>query len=214
MGMIQNPTKSFTVNKSVNEVKQIINRITEFTKCKLKSSDNIINEYEFDFSTLMVGNIVTMSLNEVSENKTEINLEARRVMGAYDQAIEVTTANLDLKSITKAISTLIDNPKASSPSQIRATQKLENEKKREQKKQERIQKLANMSQTKRFFSKMLVSFLILTFVVGVGFLLYKAAPWTALSWADVAVTVIPLTFFNLFISLFLYGTVFSLVFLL
>lgn len=114
--MITNPVKTFTVDKSIMDIKQFISRIPEFThKCKLKSTDDIINEYEFDFSTLMIGNIITLSLNSITETKTEIKLEARRVMGAYDQAAEVTSANLDLKSMTKAISTLVYNPNAEKP---------------------------------------------------------------------------------------------------
>jgi len=113
--MIQNPTKTIKIDKSINDIKSIIKRIPEFSKSKLTNEDGILNEYEFDFSTLMVGNIITLSLNEINDNKTEIKLEARRVMGAYDQEIEVTTANLDLKSISVAISTLIKNPNADVP---------------------------------------------------------------------------------------------------
>lgn len=85
MTMVQNPTKSYTVDATVEQIKKIIARVPEFAKGgELISSEDFISEYEFEFSTLMVGNIITVSLNSIDEEKTEIKLDARRVMGAYN----------------------------------------------------------------------------------------------------------------------------------
>ena len=85
MKVVQNPTKSYSVDATVEQIKKIIARVPEFAKGgKLISSDDFISEYEFEFSTLMVGNIITVSLNSIDEEKTEIKLDARRVMGAYN----------------------------------------------------------------------------------------------------------------------------------
>ena len=116
MAIIQNPEKSFTVDASVEQIKKIINRVPEFAKGgKLISSDDFICQYEFEFSTLKVGNVITVSLNSVDDNKTEIKLEARRILGAFNNQREVMEADLDFKNITKALSKLIQNPDVAKP---------------------------------------------------------------------------------------------------
>ena len=112
MKMIPNPTKKFTLNSPIETVTKIMTRIPEFSRCKIASSDAILNEYEFDFSIGMVGNIITLALSDAGEGKTEVNLEVRRYFGAFDSELEVTSATLDIKDISKALSTLIENPDA------------------------------------------------------------------------------------------------------
>lgn len=118
--MITNPVKVFTVERSIESIKQFIPRITEFSGGKLTLFDDIINDYEFDLSRFMIGDIITMSLASKSETQTEIKLEARRVMGAYDKPLEVSSANANLKNIASAISTLIKDPDAKTSGQIEA----------------------------------------------------------------------------------------------
>tara|TARA_R110002074_G_C12239557_1_gene639088 strand:- start:57 stop:590 length:534 start_codon:yes stop_codon:yes gene_type:complete len=124
MALVSNPRKDITVDFTIEEVDKAVSRVHEFTKGKLTSHDSILKEYVISYLFLGMGNIITVSLESVSENKTTVKLEASRLIGAYDKALEVSNALGDIKKVLKSMSQLLSDPSKESP-KTREQKKLE-----------------------------------------------------------------------------------------
>jgi len=112
--MIQNPTKEITLPFNIDEVKQALKKISNFMSgSKMTDSDDILNQYQYQFSEfLSLGATLTVNLTELEVNKTKINLESSRVVGAYDYAHEVNNAKQQMDKFLKTLSNLLQNPNA------------------------------------------------------------------------------------------------------
>lgn len=123
--MIQNPKKEITVLFNIEQVKEVLKKISSFISgCKVVDLDDVLNQYEYKFSEfLSLGSVFTVNLTEISETKTMITMESRRVVGAYDKAHEVTNANEQINMFLKTLSRLLQNPNAEVAEVKKITQK-------------------------------------------------------------------------------------------
>ena len=110
--MIQNPIKKMTVDFSVNQIEKAVVRVSEFIHvAKLETTNPIMKQHTIIFSeSFSLGTRLVINLNEVSENKTEITIEAQRVVGAFDKSVEITNANTHIQSFINILSSLLQNP--------------------------------------------------------------------------------------------------------
>lgn len=109
--MIANPTKEIIIQFSIDDVKSCLKKIANYMSgCKMTDSDDILNQYQYQFSEfLSLGAVMTVNLTEV-DGKTKINLESSRVTGAYDQSYEVNNAKQQMDKFLKSLSHLLQNP--------------------------------------------------------------------------------------------------------
>jgi hypothetical protein len=107
---IANPTKSLSLNFPVDVVrdvvKNLVNHLSEkdyngYTK---ETDDDIISRYKFAKSEfLSLGSYINIMIDG-DENKTTVNIEMSRKMGAYDNWVEVSNANRQMTEVLEAIS--------------------------------------------------------------------------------------------------------------
>ncbi len=115
MSMIANPKKNIVVDKSMSEIKTAIDKIPDYFQKKytLAKKNELLNLFTFEaLEFLSLGVFVDINLNFVSETKTDIIIEVRRKVGAFDQSHEVSKANKHIESMFNGISELIINPNA------------------------------------------------------------------------------------------------------
>jgi hypothetical protein len=71
----------------------------------------MFNQYTFEASEfLSLGVFIDINLTEVGPNKTEISIEVRRKLGAFDNWVEVQNANEHIQNIITAISKALTSP--------------------------------------------------------------------------------------------------------
>jgi TM2 domain-containing membrane protein YozV len=103
--MISNPKKELTVNYNILKIKKVLQYIS-FT---LYEENPSINYYTFTANEfLSLGVYIDITLNEKSDNKTEITIEVRRKLGSFDQSYEISKANTYINKILKELSTLLE----------------------------------------------------------------------------------------------------------
>jgi len=108
IGSIPNPKKTFNVDFPLNhvyETLQFIPLIDKDKKYKFNSKDDILKSLVFEaLEFLSLGVYIDIQLTEVSENKTQIDLEIRRKVGSFDKSHEVTAANNHISKFSSLIS--------------------------------------------------------------------------------------------------------------
>jgi hypothetical protein len=107
---IPNPTKKITIDFSIVEIKKSISRIPKYTseKYKITSTNDIFNSFTLEaLEFLSLGVFIDINLTEISEKRTEVNIEIRRKVGAFDQAHEIRKANDHISTIIDHLSKLI-----------------------------------------------------------------------------------------------------------
>lgn len=111
LGAIPNPKKNVTIDFPIKKLKDTILFIplTKDKKYKFTSKNDILNLYTFEATEfLSLGVYIDISLSEVSENRTSIEIEVRRKVGAFDQAHEVSNANQHITKILELISLCVN----------------------------------------------------------------------------------------------------------
>jgi hypothetical protein len=111
LGAIPNPKKNITIDFPIKKLKDTILFIplTKDKKYKFTSKNDILNVYTFEATEfLSLGVYIDISLSEVSENRTSIEIEVRRKVGAFDQAHEVSNANQHITKILELISLCVN----------------------------------------------------------------------------------------------------------
>jgi hypothetical protein len=108
---IPNPTKTITVDFSIDQVKTSVRNIGKIAKSfHLREENEIINLYKFSRDEfLSMGSYVSIDINSISENKTEINVEVTRKLGAFDSWVEVQYANEHIEETFKSIAHILKN---------------------------------------------------------------------------------------------------------
>lgn len=106
--LVQNPIKTVNVNFPIDKVKQALEFVDKSSpNFTLKASNNILNSYKFGnrdgFSMIGEGNVVDVNLDTVEENKTSIQIEGSRLIGA----INSTTENMSVKDGMDELLTLV-----------------------------------------------------------------------------------------------------------
>jgi len=105
-GAIANPKKTIAVDFSLEKVKVGIERINKISnnKYKVTKSNPTFNQTTLEATEfLSLGVFIDVNLSAVNESKTEITIEIRRKVGAFDQAHEVTKANQHIESLFETI---------------------------------------------------------------------------------------------------------------
>jgi hypothetical protein len=112
IGAIANPTKKVTIDFPMSQVKDCVLTIPKvFTKYRIQSQNPMFNQYTFEASEfLSLGVFIDINLTEVGPNKTEISIEVRRKLGAFDNWVEVQNANEHIQNIITAISKALTSP--------------------------------------------------------------------------------------------------------
>ena len=105
---IPNPKKTLTVPVNISKVADSIQAIPSLEKTyKLTKGNEAFNIYTLEAAEfLSLGIFADFSLNEVAEGKTEITLELRRKLGAFDEWHEVNRANKHLDKLFDTLANL------------------------------------------------------------------------------------------------------------
>lgn len=109
IGAIPNPKKSLVIDFSMEKIKSTIEFIPLLnSKYKFSSKNEILNSYIFEaLEFLSLGIFADISLSKIDDKRTEITIEIRRKIGAFDQAHEVSKANDHIAAIFELISKCI-----------------------------------------------------------------------------------------------------------
>ena len=112
IGAISNPTKKVVIDFSIDQVKTGIKKISQvYKKYKLEKENPMFNQYTFEASEfLSLGVYIDFNLTQISETRTEINIEVRRKLGAFDTWVEVQNANEHLQKLIDGLSTVLTTP--------------------------------------------------------------------------------------------------------
>lgn len=111
-GMIPNPKKSVVVDFTLDEIKSVLIKLPKYfgNKYTLDAQNDLMSQYTFGaLEFLSLGVSIDINLNYVTENKTNIEVEVRRKIGAFDKSFEVQKANQHIQNIFNGISTLLTN---------------------------------------------------------------------------------------------------------
>ena len=95
MSMIPNPKKNVTIDFTMNEIKSALAKIPQYfgNKYTLEKKNDLLNQFTFGaLEFLSMGVFIDINLNYVTESKTDIIVEIRRKIGAFDQWVEVQKA--------------------------------------------------------------------------------------------------------------------------
>lgn len=106
---VPNPKKSITIDFPINIVKKGILRIPKIeNKYRLNNLNDAFNQITLDsFEVLSAGVYIDFGLVNLTENKTEINIEVRRKIGTFDQAFEVKRANDHIQKLINLLESVI-----------------------------------------------------------------------------------------------------------
>ena len=109
LGAISNPKKSLVIDFSIEKLKSTVEFIPLLnSKYKLNSKNEILNSYTFEaLEFLSLGIFADISFSRQDESRTEISIEIRRKIGAFDQAHEVSKANDHISVLFELISKCI-----------------------------------------------------------------------------------------------------------
>jgi hypothetical protein len=112
IGAIANPTKKVTIDFPISLVKDGVRNISKvYKKYTMEKENPMFNQFTLQASEfLSLGVFIDINLSEPSPNKTEINIEVRRKMGAFDEWIEVQNANEHIQKILDGLSRTLTNP--------------------------------------------------------------------------------------------------------
>jgi hypothetical protein len=112
IGAIANPTKKVTIDFPMSQVKDaVLTTPKVFKKYRVESQNPMFNQYTLEASEfLSLGVFIDINLTEVTPNKTEISIEVRRKLGAFDNWVEVQNANEHIQNIITAISKALTSP--------------------------------------------------------------------------------------------------------
>lgn len=107
IGAVPNPKKSIVIDFPISRVSETILFIqnTKDKKYKLYNSNEVLKLYTFEaLEFLSLGVYIDVHLSESTEDKTQIDIEVRRKVGAFDKSYEVSQANEHILKIFELIS--------------------------------------------------------------------------------------------------------------
>lgn len=109
LGAISNPKKSLVIDFSIEKLKSTVEFIPSLnSKYKFNSKNEVFNSYTFEaLEFLSLGVFADISFSKLDESRTEISIEIRRKIGAFDQAHEVSKANDHISTLFELISKCI-----------------------------------------------------------------------------------------------------------
>jgi hypothetical protein len=106
LGAIPNPKKSLVIDFSIDKLKSTVEFIPLLNnKYKLTSKNEVLNTFTFEaLEFLSLGVYADISFSRQDESRTELTIEIRRKVGAFDQAHEVSKANDHIAALFDLIS--------------------------------------------------------------------------------------------------------------
>jgi hypothetical protein len=106
LGAIPNPKKSLVIDFSIDKLKSTVEFIPLLNnKYKLTSKNEVLNTFTFEaLEFLSLGVYADISFSRQDESRTELTIEIRRKVGAFDQAHEVSKANDHIAALFELIS--------------------------------------------------------------------------------------------------------------
>lgn len=108
--MIPNPKKNAPVEFSLAEVKMAIARVPGHfqQKYQLHAQNDVFNQTTFAvLEFLSLGSYVDVTASPMTDTRTDITIEVRRKIGAFDQWHEVQNANQHITKMFEALSALL-----------------------------------------------------------------------------------------------------------
>lgn len=114
-GMIPNPTKSITLNLPIDKVDKIVGYLPQHILSKhlnmggytFSKREKLFDDIVYEISkleALSLGVVITITLSKIDEDKTQVTIEIRRAMGAFDRPFEVQMATEHMNNILKGLS--------------------------------------------------------------------------------------------------------------
>ena len=109
IGAISNPKKSLVIDFPIEKLKSTVEFISLLNpKYKFNSKNEVFNSFTFEaLEFLSLGIFADISFSKMEESRTEISIEIRRKIGAFDQAHEVSKANDHISTLFELISKCI-----------------------------------------------------------------------------------------------------------
>jgi predicted RNA-binding protein with RPS1 domain len=109
LGVIPNPKKSVTIQFPFDDVKEGVKYIVDmFPTYSLFNSNEVMNIYTFSATeTLSVGVYVDVAVVKVNDTTTQLDIEIRRKIGAFDTMAEVHNANIHLQNMVTLVSNFL-----------------------------------------------------------------------------------------------------------
>jgi hypothetical protein len=106
LAAIPNPKKSFEIDYSSQEVVKSLRYIPFLNKkYKFTSRNDLLKTYRYEaLEFLSLGVYIDISINNISETKTRIEIEVLRKVGAFDKTYEVSEANRHISSVAELVS--------------------------------------------------------------------------------------------------------------
>ena len=112
IGAIANPTKKVTIDFPISLVKDGVRNISKvYKKYRMEKENPMFNQFTLEASEfLSLGVFIVINLTEHANNRTEINIEVRRKLGAFDNWVEVQNANEHIQKIIDGLSRILTSP--------------------------------------------------------------------------------------------------------
>lgn len=112
IGAIANPTKKVTIEFPISQVKDgVLNIPKVYKKYRLEKQNPMFNQYTLEASEfLSLGVYIDINLTSVGDNRTEVNIEVRRKLGAFDNWVEVQNANEHIQKLIDGLSKALQSP--------------------------------------------------------------------------------------------------------
>ena len=104
--------KEIIVDFNISEVKKAISKLPKMiNNCTLLEQNDTFKKYDFQFTSfLSLGNKLSLTLTEISENKTKITTDTTRMMGTFNESNEVSAANNDYTTMINSLTKLLESP--------------------------------------------------------------------------------------------------------
>jgi hypothetical protein len=111
IGVIPNPKKTITIDFPIEQVKVAARNIDKLMKsCDFIEENDLFNSYKFTRNEfLSLGAFININLNAVSNNKTQVDVEISRKLGAFDEWVEVQKANKHIEETINSMANIIKN---------------------------------------------------------------------------------------------------------
>jgi hypothetical protein len=109
IGVVPNPKKSVTIQFPFDDVKEGVKYIPDmFPKYSLFNSNEVMNIYTFSATeTLSVGVYIDVAVVKLTDTTTQLDIEIRRKIGAFDSMHEVHHANTHIQNIITLVSNFL-----------------------------------------------------------------------------------------------------------
>lgn len=119
IGAIPNPKKTITIDFPIAKVKvaaRNIDKVMQF--CHFREENQLFNSFKFSRSEfLSMGAFININLTSINENRTQIDVEISRQLGAFDEWVEVQKANKHIEEAINSIAYVLQNGIPSSKAQ-------------------------------------------------------------------------------------------------